>query len=1101
MHLKSSVSTIALLAASVSTTGIAQAQVVTGAPITISPSSANVLNLLAPYLNLNATSVGQTTLSTNLSQAISINNSASPALQSLGISDENLLGSGNGTTLRTQAQGFAANATFGVAANLGGGLPTQAAPAGSTVIPMQAVGGLGVVLGAAYANGVNKSTTTAGPLNAVATFLNNGYTNFTSVNLGVAKNYFANGGANNTATTVNGVTTNTTNPAVAPAGFTLPTANGLPNTTNSVYDIAAGVTNLQPNQDVFGSSRPDQVVAAQINSFDPTALNGLATNPSFPSGHATYAYTDSILLALLVPQEYQSMLYRGSAYANSRIVVGVHYPLDLIAARALAQYDLAQAFTNPLYINNANTTGTAVNLPANFTAAAAQITPYLTAASVAAGCGTTVAACAASAANTTNDPYVVNAANAATFTANLTYGLPTLTLAQAPREAAPAGGPDASILLAPVYGGDSAAARTLVPGVALDGSLATSTINQIIVNTETNALAAFYGTSLSYWTRIDLAAAAGYLSNITGTLSTTATDFITVPVTVGAGGVLDDNGIITNNATVTGTLSGSGIVAGTVTVNGGATLAPGALSAQAALQAGTPAVAGTRLVVGGAVTFAPTATFAISASPTQTTSLTVGGQASLGGAAVTVTLPTSGTFVTSQNNAILAAGGGIAGTFSGVTSNLLFATPTLAYGANNVLLSFGTPNFGVAATTRNQLAVANALTQGAAVNPNSAVVTGLEFFTTAQAAQGTAALSSLSGSGLTAAQNVAHRSSAEFTSSIFDQTTFFGANPGNVNSITLTDDFAARAQGFAPVRELADLPAARAIEPAPVERPRSFRVWATGFGGVENIGGNAGVGFGAENNSVVGGSAGIDYQFLPGTLVGVAAGGTAGNFNLPSLATSGSTNGGHVAGYGLASFGSYYGASSLSGSFFSNSSTRVVSAGAVGETDSGNFNSREIRLRVEGGRRFAGFGGAVTPFVALEIADLRSSGFSEFNRGGPTVLGLTVPGQDSASVPSFVGARFERATTLGNGLVLTPTLQVAYVHEFAPQRTQLASLAGLPQAVFLVDGARPSYNSAQVKAGAELAIGAHTSVFATFDGEFSGVAQFYGGKGGFKYVY
>ena len=117
------------------------------------------------------------------------------------------------------------------------------------------------------------------------------------------------------------------------------------------------------------------------------------------------------------------------------------------------------------------------------------------------------------------------------------------------------------------------------------------------------------------------------------------------------------------------------------------------------------------------------------------------------------------------------------------------------------------------------------------------------------------------------------------------------------------------------------------------------------------------------------------------------------------------------------------------------------------------------------------------------------------------MLGLTVQGQSSATVPGFLGARFQTTAGLGNGLTLVPTLQAAYVHEFSPQRSETNTLVNLPGATFLVDGARPAYNSAQVKAGAELIVGAHSVLFANFDGEFSGVNQFYGGKGGFRYVW
>ncbi len=100
-----------------------------------------------------------------------------------------------------------------------------------------------------------------------------------------------------------------------------------------------------------------------------------------------------------------------------------------------------------------------------------------------------MSACAASAANANS--LSASPANAATYAAALNYGLPTLSYAAAPQEQAPAGGPDASILLATLYGGSTATAQALANavtggtnGFGVDGKLATSTINQIIVNTE-----------------------------------------------------------------------------------------------------------------------------------------------------------------------------------------------------------------------------------------------------------------------------------------------------------------------------------------------------------------------------------------------------------------------------------------------------------------------------------------------------------------------------------------------------------------------------------------------------------------------------------------
>ncbi len=483
------------------------------------PANVNVLNLLSPFLGLNSTTIGQTTLADNLAQAVAVNTSASLSLQELAYSDKNLLGAAvNSVT------GVAG--AFGVAANLAGGLPDQPAPTqgGVTGVPgVQPVGGLGATLGGAFTTGVNAyAAGTSTALTNTVTLLTKAYS-FTSSDLGVSKNYFANGTINGTAA------------AVAPAGYALPTFNGLPNTTNSVYDAAYGVANTDPGQNIYGNSRPAQV-SNQIKVFDPTALNGIATNPAFPSGHTNYAYTDSVLIGMLAPQSYQSMLVRASEYANSRIVLGVHYPLDIIASRSFAAYDLAQAFTNPAYVNSATTTAAPINLPQLYNSANAELSPYL--------CGS--ANCAADKSN----PYAPSASNAQVYADRLTYGLPTDSYAQAPREQAPAGGPDASILLAPIFGGGAPAAVAIAPAGGIYGKLATSTINQIIVNTEGQALQTFYGTDLSYWSRVNLYAAIGYFDGVTGTLKTADGDHLTIDVKVASGGVIDVTGLFTVDGTL-----------------------------------------------------------------------------------------------------------------------------------------------------------------------------------------------------------------------------------------------------------------------------------------------------------------------------------------------------------------------------------------------------------------------------------------------------------------------------------------------------------------------------------------------------------------------
>lgn len=698
----------------------------------VTGADANQLNLLAPFLNLNATGTGQQTLATNLASAIAVNQFAAArnAVAATAVSDVNLLGNASNSV--------AGVGTLGVAANLGGGLPPQTAKNG--IIPVQQYGGLGA-LGPAFQASV---AATGGTAPAVTSLLVTAYA-FASQDLGVAKNYFANGTANGTTA------------AAAPAGYTLPTANGYPSVTNSVYDTAYGVSNKTPGQNPEGDSRPYQVSPGSIALFDPADTSGsLNGNPAFPSGHTTYAYTDSLLIGMLSPQNFQAMVLRGSEYGNSRIALGAHYPLDVIASRAFVAYDLAQLLngTDPAYqVTNAVGSTTALNLSAQFVAAASQLNPVL--AGQAGGCGGSLAACAAtnpylsySAATYASAPFVSNAGstaasqNAAIFRSRLTYGLPTLAFAAAPREGAPAGGPDASILLATVYGGSTGQAQALAKSVGgpLYGNLSSATINQIIVNTEGNALAAFYGTPLSYWTRINLYDAAGYFGNVTGSITLASTDQLATNVTVaGANAALDRPA---------GVLSGTGTITGTLTIQSG-----GAFAAQ-----GNGTAASTPLRVVGAANLQAGSRVVLTGGFLPGTPYTL--ISTTGGAAVD---PTA-TVDLSQNNTLLAL-------FTGAL------TGTNGQGVSVTLTS----HIGAVATNANQVAVATALDRagnaGGASAGATSFLSGLIGANTAATAP--AALASLSGEGLADQQQAAIEADSLFLRTVMDR----GAVPGGGGAV------------------------------------------------------------------------------------------------------------------------------------------------------------------------------------------------------------------------------------------------------------------------------------------------------------------------------
>lgn len=59
----------------------------------------------------------------------------------------------------------------------------------------------------------------------------------------------------------------------------------------------------------------------------------LSANASYPSGHATFAYVDAIILADMLPEKAAAIFERAEAYAHNRVIEGVHYPTDLEAGR------------------------------------------------------------------------------------------------------------------------------------------------------------------------------------------------------------------------------------------------------------------------------------------------------------------------------------------------------------------------------------------------------------------------------------------------------------------------------------------------------------------------------------------------------------------------------------------------------------------------------------------------------------------------------------------------------------------------------------------------------------------------------------------------
>jgi PAP2 superfamily len=213
--------------------------------------------------------------------------------------------------------------------------------------------------------------------------------------------------------------------------------DGAPDPFGIAYRRPAGT----PGADKYGDSRPFQtepttVPIVGLDYFNVPASNevynqgpvmNLIDSPSFPSGHTTYGYMGSLLLAELVPDRFQEMIVRAAEYGNDRIIMGAHYAMDVLGGRTVATYDLAHLLANdPSYVGRPLTDfarSTAMSEPRaatidDFRAAVATARADVTK-TLEAACGDTIAVCA----RQDTGRFNATAMNEAFYATTQTYGL------------------------------------------------------------------------------------------------------------------------------------------------------------------------------------------------------------------------------------------------------------------------------------------------------------------------------------------------------------------------------------------------------------------------------------------------------------------------------------------------------------------------------------------------------------------------------------------------------------------------------------------------------------------------------------------------------
>ena len=182
---------------------------------------------------------------------------------------------------------------------------------------------------------------------------------------------------------------------------------------------------------------------------------------------------------------------------------------------------------------------------------------------------------------------------------------------------------------------------------------------------------------------------------------------------------------------------------------------------------------------------------------------------------------------------------------------------------------------------------------------------------------------SLSGEGVTAVEQAAVDANDIFHRSILDEAKFwlFDNERGDANSLTFYGDtplgYAASGQNNFPGYTKA------AKAPAPAER--TWRIWTSFNGGDWNNSGNPAVG--AANTSTSGGgfATGLDYQFSPTLMAGVAVGYGRFSTGIFDRAADVSVESTHLAAYTAARSNDSYVFATLGFDYFTNHESRFTS--------------------------------------------------------------------------------------------------------------------------------------------------------------------------------